>query len=537
MKLPNHLVMLLLAASFNEIFAEPSLEPSAAGLANLSSIKKGITSSNILADESNPNLFYVLPPNTGYGYSQGLVPNANMGFCSELSTLQRLSASTLNRIAELEMEKSNLVSVFAPLMKEAGELRTRAAKYAAASQLTELIKLDDLIVEETGRLDDLYDRREKCQDSECDNIDLEIYSVQKNKDALEKQRTKLIVSSGDDGRKYKKFISAAEAKEAEAKSYKKPYEDIQDSLKKAKADYLSAYDMFGLMEAATSHFTYESGWQKNVESLREANPQFSFELAKTKNAKIMPELVIDKMNPNASVKNIYIPGSTLENGVVGLSSYPESVSANIGLTNIAACPIQYPNLFKPNMDGDKVKFGVVATYDYATIFRSQVTATFNMKKVMERIEQTSKKRRIIRSSSSTSVTERNDYNDIITFTWEDRSNAISAEEKAKREEQIRTSIFTRIAYLAMPNANERAKLINAGPVPASGASVISATITQTCPTNAYCVGAAAALTILDNIFGGGSSTANFKSIKDVNLVERYTAIGSIDHSASTSYKF
>ena len=126
---------------------------------------------------------------------------------------------------------------------------------------------------------------------------------------------------------------------------------------------------------------------------------------------------------------------------------------------------------------------------------------------------------------------------MIAFTWEDRSNAIDPKVKEQKEALIRSSIFTRIAYLALPNANNRAQILNAGPVPASGASVISSTLYETCPTNVYCVGAAVGLTILDNLFGGGSSSTNFTSIKDVNLEERYTSIGSIDHSTSTSYKF
>ncbi|MDH4467380.1 MAG: hypothetical protein QE271_04920 [Bacteriovoracaceae bacterium] len=520
----------------HQLFAEPSLEPDTAALANLTNVINK-TQSNVIADETNPKLFHVLPPNAGYGYTQGLTSRtANMGFCEEMSMLQEYSRNLLTKIGELEIKKAGLDQILVPLNIETAKLREKASKFATENQMIALANLESVITSQTDRLDVLYEKREKCQGTLCDAIDAEIASVYTDKVKLEKQRSDAIKEAGDSGRQYKKLSEAAQAKENLVSNYKKPYDDIQASIWETKDKYFKAYKTYGSLEGAQSYFTYESGWAENVKALRDANPDFTFEFAKTKNLRITPELMIKNLDPTSSIIQTNIPGQETVNGVGTLASFTGTISANVVLSNIGACPIEHPEKFKLSINDNKAKFGIVATYDYSTIFKSKVTGHFNMRKVLSRVEETSSKRRLFNSSTTRTVSTRNDYNDLITFAWEDRSNSITPDVKAKKEDQIRESIFNRIAYLAVPQTNERAKVINPGSIPPSGASVISSTLMDTCPGNAYCVGAAVGLQILDNIFGGGKTTGNFTSIIDLDLTEVYSNIGSIDHSASIGYK-
>jgi hypothetical protein len=173
------------------------------------------------------------------------------------------------------------------------------------------------------------------------------------------------------------------------------------------------YKDFGAVEGARAGISFDSQWNENIAVLRAQNPGISFEKMATKNAQITSNIVnLDSIPSGGAILSYEIGGNT--NGrYLELPSYPEDLKGNVRLSLIGTCPVVHPSYFDINMptSTDEMRYGLIVSYEYPTIFNARVTMKYNMKKMYEKIVQSSsrgggffRKRR-----STTSVEEKKHF--------------------------------------------------------------------------------------------------------------------------------
>jgi hypothetical protein len=512
--------------------AEPTLYPK--DLTVLSNIQN-TTDSNILADEKDSKTVWVMPPNTAQATVSGLhTKTANMGFCAEMRDLKDASKDSLAQIVSLEKAKASRQLEFAAIQKTADDLAQKAAAYAADSGLSALLDLDNRIQTAEARLSELYSQNDKCTGT-CDQIQAEMKTVIASKYQMMKDRNALASLNTTNVQEYRRRQSVANAAQKAADNAKNAYTDMVNELFGLKTRFQALFSSYGQMEGARAAISYKSSWNDNVASLRAANPGINFSKIATKNANLMTEIAGISIDPQGAIKAINFGGKSVD-GAAQFPAYPESLSSNVVLSLIGACPMEHPEYFdmKSN-DVQNMQYGVMITYDYDSIFTTKAIVHYNMYKMYQKIISSGTKSGFFNSSSWSSVQESNFFRDSFSVEWDVSENLISADVKQQREEEMRQSVLFRLATLALPNSPNRAEIIAAAQPPKHGAIVLSDGLEKTCPTNAYCQGAAIMLQVLDAIFGSSSSNASYTNITDINSTDNYSETGKITKSWITSY--
>jgi hypothetical protein len=513
--------------------AEPTLYPP--DLSVLASVRN-FTTSNILADEMDSKTVWVMPPNTATASVSGLhSKTSNMGYCAEMRDLQTYSSEISAEISKIMLKRSRKQDELDALQMRADKLNESAQSYAAENGFAALAEMDGRIADLETRLTELYNLSQNCT-ANCDELSTEIRTVIEAKRLLLKDRSAFAKQNTADLREYNMRKKRAEAAAKTAQNARRAFLDLSNELNNLSQRHRETYASFGELEGGRAALKYETLWDENVQKLREENPGIHFSKIATQNAMMMTELAgLPNIDPRSAIKAIAGAG-VLENGVSSFTAYPPSFSSNIVLSLIGACPLEHPEYFdlKENKV-DAMKYGVIITYEYQTVFTFKATAFYNMHKMYEKIVSSGKKGGFFRSRSWSSVTERNFFSDSFRLKWDDKEKSVSAEDREVIEDELRRNVLTRLATLAIPNAPNRADIIAAAPPPKNGAIVASESLMKTCPANVYCAATAAVLQIMDAIFGSSSSTASYKNIQDYEFIEGYERTQKVTKSAITSY--
>jgi hypothetical protein len=513
--------------------AEPTLYPP--DLKVLSGITN-TTDSNLMADELDSKTVWVLPPNTAKAQVSGLHSlTASMGFCAEMRDSIQYSrelSADMNEIAQVRKAKRE---DFVKLDKRATDLEIEAAHYATDRNLQALADLDTRLQQMEIRLTDLYKIAETC-DKTCDEINGEISNLNKAKNAALLDRNAISRQNTDDIREYTRRLAVAKAARKAGENARAVYTDLNKEFSDLQNRMRENFAGLGKMEGGRAAITYVSSWDDNITQLRNKNPGFNFAKVATKNAKLMTELAgVKDIDPQGAVMGIAL-GGVMQDGVASFSQYPQSLSTNLKLSLIGACPMVHPEYFDLKSDDvASMRYGVIITYDYDSIFRVKATAKYNMYKLYQKIVSSGSSGGLFSSSSWSDVEEKNFFRDSFTVIWDDKENAVPPEAKASREAEMRHAVMWRLANLALPSAPNRGDIMAAAQPPTRGAVVISDSLMQTCPGNVYCVAGAAVFKVLDAIFGSSSANASYTSITDVEVIENYENTQKITKPWLTTY--
>ncbi|MES2854389.1 MAG: hypothetical protein V4692_00935 [Bdellovibrionota bacterium] len=532
MKLILKLTVPLVALSMNA-WAEPTLYPS-----NLDVLGKVVnkTNSHIIADEADAHTVWVMPPNTATAKVSGLhTKNANMGFCAEMRDVKDYSRELSGSIKLLTEKRIKKQDELAKLQTEADKLRVNAEAYATERGLSALSELDIRIGETQTRLTELYTLSDKCVQN-CDQISEEINDLVKAKAVMLKDRNELAKQNTADQREYTRRRKLAEASQLKATNAKNAYTEMNTELQAVQSQFRETFASFGKMEGARAAIRYLSSWDENIQKLRDENPGINFSKMKTQNALLMTELAgISDVDGQGGIKAI-ATGGVMTDGVASFPMYPESLSTNVVLSLIGACPMEHPEYFDlKSSDVQDIEYGVIITYDYQTVFTFKASATYNMYKMYKKIVSSGSSGGFFSSSSWSSVVEKNFFKDSFSVKWSDKENAISQEDKEAIEQEMRTSVFTRLANLAIPKMPNRGDVIAAAEIPQNGAAVASDALIKYSGGNVYAIGAGVVLKVLGAIFGSGSSSSSYTNIIDAEVTEKYEQTQKITKSWLTSY--
>ena len=532
--LKKTLVPLLILTGAGLAQAEPTLYPT--DISVLSGINNN-TTSNILADELDSQTVWVMPPNTATAQVKGLhSKTANLGFCAEMRDLKDYSrelTAEINKITKKRLEKQEELN---QLLARSNRLREDAEKYAAEKDLKALSDLDNRIAAAESRLSELYKLADTCKTS-CDQIEEESDSIINAKTQMMAERNKLAKTNTDELREYNKRRKLADAALKTYQSSKEVYMELIAEVTDIRNKFHDAFASYGKMEGARASFSYKSNWDENVAKLKSMNPSINFQKVATKNANLMTEIAgLSDVDSQGAIKSIAV-GGVMKNGVVGFTAYPENLSANVVLSLIGACPMEHPDYFDIKDNSvSQMQYGVIITYEYDSIFKAEATATYNMYKMYQKIVSSGSSGGLFSSKSWSTVEENNYFRDVFNVEWNDKENTIPQEEKDEREKEMRRNVMLRLANIALPLAPNRVEIIQAAQPSPHGAVVISESLMKVCPTNIYCVGTAAVFSVLDAIFGSSSSSANYTSITDTQIVEKYSDTQKITKSWVTSYQ-
>jgi len=511
-------------------FAEPTLYPK--DLNTLSQVKN-ITDSNILADYLDSKTVWVLPPNKGEAEVAHMhSKTANMGFCREMRDIQGYSRELSAEIDAITKRKVEQEDRLLKLRDEASKANVEAEAFAAANDLSGLMAMDDQIEAINLNLTELNTQLAQCTQN-CEVIVENIKITNKAKKEMLARRLEYSKQNAEAVRTYDKKKAFAKAKEKHFSDARNVYRELTQDLQDVRNDFHEAYKGFAGMEGARASLKYLSHWDSNVQKLRDLNPGINFAKVQANDAQVAMELSsLGKSNPSGAIMQVGA-GSQLSESSLKFSSYPENLSTNVVLSLVGACPMEHPEYF--DLNSNDMRYGMIITYSYDTVFDVNAEAKYNMYKMYQKIVSSGSSGGFFRSKSWSKVEEKNFFRDSFKVTWMDAENALPEETKQEIEAQMRANVFSRLAALALPVSPDRAGIVAAAAPPARGGAVLADQLVKTCPANIYCMGGAAILKVFDAIFGSSSSTSSYTNINDVEIIDDYRNSKKVTSAGVTSY--
>ena len=520
----NKLILAAILTVATTVGATPTPYPS--DPSSLFSLKN-LTTSGLIADDVDPRKVYVLPPNVAEATVNGLhTLTANIGFCAEMGDLQSYSRDTASQIKELSDQR---VAYKKEVDKQLGKLqkaRTEAAEIAVANRLEVFIELNDQIDNMEARLTELYKSKESC-DQTCDELATEIKNTEEARSLALKDRRKFQNENATAVRNYNKKKAIADSLQASYSDAYSSFNQLKKDLVAIRAEYLQMYETFGRLEGGRAAMNYESNWDENVMALRTTNPGWQFEKIQTANAKLFANIVSVKDIPSdMAVVGYEMAGTQKDNYLQLPSGFPDSMSGNLRLSLIGACPMIHPEYFdiEPGYGADKMAYGITVTYDFPASYKLKAVAKYNMYKMYQKVVSSGSSGGFFSSRSWSNVEEHTFFKDTFNVDWtsQDPQNEISEERRLETEHEMRAHIMERIASLALPTAPNQGQMIAPGSPPPHGATVVAGSLMQACPTNIYCLGGSLILTSLDAIFGSSSASASYLQTQDFEAIETWS---------------
>jgi hypothetical protein len=504
--------------------ATPTLYPTQmsllSGLTNL-------TTSGLVADDTDLHKVYVLPPNVAEAEVNGLHSlSANVGFCGELSDLQSYSRTITKRIMDLGLKEIEYKSVVDKISEQLRKARVEAAAIATDKHLQTLVDLDNQIAVMDDRLTYLYKTSDTCS-KDCDALQTEIRDTEKAKFTAQKDRRAIALQNAEDVRVYDRKKTVVDALVANHDEAEQNYDKIRMQVISIRNEFHSMYASYAKMEGGRAAFNYNSNWDSNVATLQANNPGFQFEKIVTQNAKLFASITSAKALPGDLAVIAYeMPGTQKDNYMELNSGFPGAISSNLVLSVVGVCPMLHPKDFNipEGYGADKMAYGLTVTYEFPSSMKVQGTAKYNMYKMYEKVVSSGSSGGFFSSRSWTNVEERTFFKDSFNVDWitQDPQNTISEEQRLNTEHDMRTHIFERIATLALPSAPNRDAILAAGTPPPHGGVVVANSLMQACPTNIYCLGGSLILTSLDAIFGSSSSAASYVQTQNFDTTESWS---------------
>lgn len=501
------------------------------------------TTSNIVADTVDPNVFYVMPPNTGTSEVTGLhTITANVGFCKEMAQLQGYSRSSSERISRLEEQEFQAMGELNAIQKRLVSARDEAAQYITQNNLTELDYIDNRITQLEGNIAELNDKLTTCEGNSCQEFLDQLGREKEEKSKLIGRRQVLARQHTRSMGMYVRKQQAVKNIQLEYQEASEAWTTLANKIRSIQEEYIKLYKKFSELEGAQASISFDSSWDENVKVLAEQNQnRFAFKKIETRDSVIMTSVADVKNLPSTGSIMSFNIGGKFSEGALRLPAYPQDVVGNIRLSLLGVCPMLHPLDYNiPVENGTtKMKFGLTASYEYPSAFVAKAKATYNMHKLYQKIMSSGKKGGFFSSKSFTSVTEKTFFKDEFKVEWseQDESVAFSEEEKAELEQGWRHQIFTRLAAIGLPAQSNPGAMV-APEVPKTGATVLGQSLTnnKVCNSNKYCAAATVGINVMDAIFGSSKSTASYTNVQDVDMTESMSRESMTYRPYITSYK-
>lgn len=517
-------IILLIGVLSKSLLAAPTLYPT-----HYNSFLKNNTNSNVVADSVNSSRYYVLPPNSADVKVTGLNSvTANVGFCKELSEIQKYNAETLQMLNVLKKREFDLVNLMTSREQQIKEAQIELAKYVKAYNLDGIVALDQQIKTIDMRLDSLYSAIKSCM-KDCNNLLTEIENLNETRSQLDEKRYLLMISRSVNTEDYlsrKRFI---ESLQSEKDSAIEDIRKVRETLYELHKDMMSLYDVHAQREGAKIAIQFNSNWQYNVDRLKFDNPTYKFEKIVTQNAFLRAD-AYSKNNilPGASILSFNISGMSNLVSPVAIESYPESFAGSATINLLAACPMIYPQWFALPAGADmsdprNMKFSMMVGYNYPAEFSYSLKMTYNLYKLYEMTQSQGKRGGFLSTKSWSDKEENEYYRDGFKVEWANQSPQLqlTPDQKAAIEKDLRRGLMARVAAF-MVLSNPTPRLPDAPDAQLPGAIVLSDSLSKNCGINLTCKAASMGLRLIFDVFSSTSISQSYRQKINVEATETYT---------------
>lgn len=496
------------------------------------------TNSNLVADDSDQRVIWVMPPNTAFSKVGNLhTITANVGFCREMADLQGYSRSLSAKLEALKNQEIENKDKREALAQKISDARKELSEYIVSNKLFDITEIDDRLTTVEQQIDDLTSKLDTCQQN-CSEVSSQLLDLRKEKVSLTRQRREV-------GRDRLTSIRMMDRKKAALEGYEKDLQDLINSYDKMGADieslrnrFIAMYSQFGKMEGARASIEFKSEWESNIQSLRNENRDYDFKEIHTQNAVIYSNLIAGNLPADSAILAYEIPGST-DNDKITLPSYPSDISGNLRLSLIGTCPALHPELFDINVPNgtDQMKYGLVVAYEFPSTFDVGVKVSYNMHRMYEKIVKSKTKGGLFSSSKKTTVSEKTLFEDSLKIAWSDEAKLLTSDQKDEIEVDLRNNVYARLANIGLPAVPNAINLVAEATGP-TGAAVLASSLAnnKACKANKWCTAAAMGVNVLNAVFGSSSSTTSYKNVQDVWLTDDWSRKEVVYKPWVTSYR-
>lgn len=511
------------------------------------------TTSTILSDNENCKTAWVLPPTYGVVSLSGYTPSGNLGMCQEVKSVQDLSRNLVERIASLTQEVDSFRIEYQAKEKELIDAKAQYYELERSPEYKEITNIENQISLVERRIEKLLEQLTNCSEN-CMHINDELQAKREERHSLKDQ----LIDVKD---KYFDLVQEHRLAKGKLESAQFAFDTINNEinvkiqraimLKTTLQQWLMFY---AKLEGGTAHLDYDTQWVQNAIKLNEKyQGKYQFMQIPTRNARISANFVgsNDKetyLSSMPAILDYSINGMKFtpwgENGAIEHASLPSRLSGSVRLSMLGGCPMYYKNflesdtLIKDDTINKRMNFSLAATYEYPAAFKFNVTASYNLYKMYEKISTASSHGGFFSREQYTSVVEDRADNDGFSIEWHLEDEKYSDQEKEEIRKALRAELIGRVLSTLATPIYTKTHLADAV-VPTNtghGALVIATGINRTCGYyNIWCQGAVWVFRGLDAIFGSSSAETKFRTTHNRTAVETWNTSETRWRTAATGF--
>ena len=499
------------------------------------------TNSTLLRDSENPATVWVMPPTAGVTEFKGMVPSANLGFCSGIRELALATTDIDRRVAALSRKYEELEPDLKKAEQVLADARISSAKYAQRDDIKLMLSLEDSVESLQSRRTATIASLETCTQN-CDILREEasrlLTEVTQAREDLRAFRIENRIAIRD----FERAKANVEAAEQNYESVGAHVNRLRRDLISLNSDVMGMYATKGKLEGGIAQIDYDTGWNANIKSLEAQYRGFQFQAIPTANAHIDAQIVgaADQESYYQSLPMLldytingvkYVPWGSTDHISAAV---PSVIVGNFRLSTLGACPIADPHFFDgTGFVADRgalstPKFAISATYQYPAAYKFKVTASYNLYKFYEQIKRHTVSGGFFSSKSVSETLESATDHDTFKIDWlvEDPNSEYDAKTRQQVTADLKKSLMERVLQtMAQPVVpmNGSATFTDPGAPPAAGAIVLANGLSETCGFNIFCQGGSWVLRGLFAIFGSSTTEQKFRSEWDRTATEQWSS--------------
>ncbi len=249
----------------------------------------------------------------------------------------------------------------------------------------------------------------------------------------------------------------------------------------------------------------DTGWGEAVDVIRTENQMLTVQPIQTADAKLNISILdADGFKSTELIADVH--SENLSN----ITAAADSFQIDVEPTKIGACFLAYPQLVGGRTE--PYAFGISLNYTHPYLLSTTIEADYNLLDIYDLLVETRTRKGFFRSKSYSTTIESRTTTELFSLRIIYEQDV---DEETKLRDEARVKEFL-ISYAASQMNAE----IGVAPDPGeTGAAIAGQQLMQSCGANAYCAGAAAALTVLDGIFGGSDNINELR--QTLNITKTY----------------
>jgi len=495
---------------------------------------------------------YVAAPTQGNVVLDGLITNANVGFCPSVdraraqeNTLQASIDGINLRIADLDSKidydkldllRSDVADATANLELAQDDLLTAQGRFEGL-RIDMLTARDEysFCISDPLTIDPVID----CATQRQDYVDTRTEYVNFRNNVLWPAESAVSTASSTLRRaelQLSREESAVAALTAQLVSLTTTLESLRDSA-------AGVYDRYASIAGASAKFLYSAGWTRLVNDFAAANPGMN---VNWKRIPVTSVALHASINDGFSGSGIHDIPVLLKASVPGLFEYgvqkfpdgtmalqpatsqgpqlnvPDSFSAGVVLSLLGVCPLEADPALKDNLGAYLI---IDLNTNYEVMAHAGYAATYNLATFYSRFESVRNKRRFFRSSSVRNIVETRNANEVWKFNYTGDASFLgnTTEEQASALLALEDEVRKRLYIHMLDNIGVRTSSTNDLPatnVPPSAVGAYAAALRKTCATGgSYLCWGGWIIGGINSIWGGGSAATNFVQRNNSNVTE------------------